>query len=1107
MVYFITGGSGTGKTSELIKRIRIASELNKEIVAIVPEQFSYEFDRNLYRNIGAVSFNRLLSFSFRSIARHIFQLYGDARRIGSYANDLQKIVIMREAIDNVAKSPNGLQYFNRQYKKKGFTDSMLKLLADIRQSGMNTEKFSEKTQFLEGRIRKKTDDISGIFYEYERLLKSYKLKDNFDDTKESAKTANRHNFFKNKTVFIDEFENFSGVQLDEIKLMIAQCDDVYITLRTENVNAPKFTLFDAVNKTYHHITLLCKELNLQYEHIALTYKHKFKSEDLLKLSDSILRNNTVKPTIDSESIAVYEARDFYSECDYVCATIKRLIYHNKELRYNDIAILSSSIEEYLPILESTFERYDIPGFFSIEKSVKHTSLMIAVSSLFDIALRKTYKSELLFNFLKTGLLDISLFDISALENYCYKWSIDGEKWCNPFKSDKPDAKRAEKIRKAIITPLEKLRIKCKNATVGEICSAIYSYLTESGIEKNVAISIHSFIKNNQEYNASEQKRIWASLIDILDDLSEILYDKKLPSTELCNLFSSLTERVRHSTPPQTLDSVSVALAQTARLNSPKIVFIMGVNEGKFPGTVKPSGIFSETDKQLLSERGIETSRPTADLIADERLTVYRTVSSASERLYLSYSLSNLSGEVQYPSLILNTVYSLFANGNRLKINESELSPSYFSVTKKAMFYQYMQNCRTYSSQMKSIEYILLNDDFYAEKLKHIFTRSSATGEHAVTTPKLMENLLNFAPLELSSTKFEQYSKCPFKFFCQYCLRLKQQGRYELNSLLKGDIIHHCLQRLLSDKSKSEFLAMSPEDISNSVKAYANAYKSKESTDDFECTPRFDFNYEKISQELVRVAMHLKQELTVSDFMPAAFELDLNQNSLCKPFTLQLNENRYIKFNGIVDRVDMCEINSYDYIRIVDYKSSARQPSPVLLNSGIDMQGLIYLLALTDKNSGLNAIPAGILYSPVIIKVPDLDKKREVSENISHIKNNLKMSGILLKNSDVLNAMEHDLTGNFIPAKLNKAKEIAAKCCVEDFEKLRGFTYKKLKDMGENLYNGCISASPLVYKGENSVCQYCDYINICGNQVSANARIAEEADLTEIQAIFGEGDAE
>jgi len=62
-------------------------------------------------------------------------------------------------------------------------------------------------------------------------------------------------------------------------------------------------------------------------------------------------------------------------------------------------------------------------------------------------------------------------------------------------------------------------------------------------------------------------------------------------------------------------------------------------------------------------------------------------------------------------------------------------------------------------------------------------------------------------------------------------------------------------------------------------------------------------------------------------------------------------------------------------------------------------------------------------------------------------------------------------------------------------------------MGENLYNGCISASPLVYKGENSVCQYCDYINICGNQVSANARIAEEADLTEIQAIFGEGDAE
>ena len=90
--------------------------------------------------------------------------------------------------------------------------------------------------------------------EYEKLLKSYGLKDNLNDISEAAKIAAYNQYFKNKTVFIDEFESFTGDQYELLKVMISDADDIYICLRTEDVNAGEFTLFETVNRTYKHLT-------------------------------------------------------------------------------------------------------------------------------------------------------------------------------------------------------------------------------------------------------------------------------------------------------------------------------------------------------------------------------------------------------------------------------------------------------------------------------------------------------------------------------------------------------------------------------------------------------------------------------------------------------------------------------------------------------------------------------------------------------------------------------------------------------------------------------------------------------------------------------------
>ena len=98
-------------------------------------------------------------------------------------------------------------------------------------------------------------------------------------------------------------------------------------------------------------------------------------------------------------------------------------------------------------------------------------------------------------------------------------------------------------------------------------------------------------------------------------------------------------QITYSLPPQTLDAVTVASARTARLSSPRVLFVVGASEGDFPNQVNLHGLFTEADKQKLSKEGLEIARPLTELIASERLIVYKAISTASEKLYLTYPLS------------------------------------------------------------------------------------------------------------------------------------------------------------------------------------------------------------------------------------------------------------------------------------------------------------------------------------------------------------------------------------------------------------------------------------------------------------------------------------
>lgn len=1106
MVEFITGPSGSGKSTLMIEKIYQTLDDNKDVCVIVPEQYSYDFDKKLYNKVGAVKFNNLTSLSFTGLARQLFQLYGESNRNGDYADEFARMILIHLAVSSAQNMPNSMKYFRKLSSRPGFTEEILSLITEMKRSGITPQTFKEKSLFFDNKLMSKMNDISVIYLEYERLMNEYGFKDNLDDLKEASEAASLHNYFDNKHVFIDEFESFTGDQLNFIKTIISSAENVCITLRTDDINAGEFTLFETVNRTYRGVAEICKDSNVKFKNTICGESCRFASADLKYLSEKILRNTKNEATTapDPNNINIFEAKDPYSETEYICASIRRLIFADKTLRFKDIAVISNNINNYSEILKSAFERYDIPYFLSTEKTVIHTSIMIFFCTLLDIVSRKKYSSELIFRYLKCGLTDVSLTDIALLENYCYKWSIDEDIWCQKFTAPDDNIEKLEKLRTKIITPFDKLKKSVNKAVSAiRICVTLYDFLVECKTEYHIASLMNRLVKDNKDYEAAEIKRLWECLIDILDSAADTLGGRELSFSEICNIIKSMIGRINYSVPPQTLDSVMTASARTARLDSPRIVFIMGANDGDFPNTVKLNGLFSEADKQKMSQYGLEISRPLTDVIASERLVVYKSLSASSEKLYITYPLSDLSGESKYPATVIEDIFSLFKSKAMFR-TEAQISPDYYAVTMKSAFYHYMQLLSTDTREITAIKNILLQNAEYKRKIDYILMRSEHRSDFIVSSD-IMKKLKDFSPLRMSPSGFELYNICHFRYFCCECLRLFVNEKVELDSRFAGSLIHLCFYKIISSRSKADFINMPYDELKQEVYTSAEIFRRDEMGGDFAKIPRFELAFNKLTERLVKVFVHTQQEIMASSFIPTDFEINLRDKQRNASLQLEFSDNKFISFGGIIDRVDLCEINDDKYIRIVDYKSGSKKIDAVSLSNGINMQMLLYLFSITEKNGIYSEYkPAGVLYSPVSIKHVKSDEKRNDTENSSAINTSLRASGLVLSDRSVLNAMENNIQGKYVPVKLDKNNDIdiSSECITDNaFLKLKEYTYAKLCDMAKSLYSGNAEASPLVIKGKSVPCEYCEFINVCGNNSIAKYRIAEENISVEVEEIL------
>ena len=1116
MLHIVYGGAGCGKSEFLMHQLKKDAEANKIVRTMVPEQFAFTYDKRLYALLGAKAFNLCRTGSFRSLTSEV--LASIAAEPRDAADDVVKTVVLHRILQRLA-ADHALRFYGGQADKPAFFVELQTQLNELMQSGATPEQLADAASHTQGVLPEKILDIARVYADYLDELEQRGLRDTLRDTVTAAAAADGCNFLRGCTMFLDEYESFTGDQYIMLDVILRSCDDVWIALRTDHPDAPDYSRFDAVNQTCRRLRRMAKNTNIEVKLHPMNDALRFGFPSLAHLSRHILTAQLPAYQGTDCAVTVCEARDATLEAEYTAASIRRLLMNGTAAR--DIMVVTHDLSLYGALLEPAFERYDIPFFMDLRRSVLHTAVMKLPLCLLQLAHRTTTEQILLY--LKTQLSSLHPAQAAALENYAFTWDIDGEQWERPFAAETDPEGHIEQIRQQIMDPILKFRARCgggnRAVSGAKLCEALYLCMDAEDIPMRVGGLAQRMKDGGDITGGRALRRLWNRFTELLDALHDALAETDVTPLQLADLLTTVLRGNQIPVPPQMLDAVTVQSAAAARYDAPQIVFVLGVNEGAFPADIQSGGFFSEQERAFLAEQGVELSRSVRDLCADERLIVCKTLAAPSQHLYLSYPLSDECGNHLNPSSVFAQIRQLLPNLHF--VYADDMGADFYVSTKAAAYYSFVQDYAVSKVERETVRKMLENSAEDAARLERL-RRTSDPTRLRVSKRETMR-LLTGDNLHVSQTQIENTMQCPFKAFCANGLKLYLRKKQTINAMSVGNLVHYCMEQLfLLHPDRDSFLAMTEAELQSHANTCAADFLRNELGGENGRPQRFLQQYERLTHRMTALLLHTQAEMRQSKFSPDACELvigKLGDNVGTAPYQLRLANGMTLTLNGKIDRVDLCELDGQQYLRIVDYKTGAKEFTLADIYYGLNLQMLLYLFALLDDESMYaDAAPAGVLYMPA--NAPKPNRARDDAQSLAEYVNQyFRMSGTVLCDRGILSAMEENIAGVYIPAQLSsddtgagipQLTKDSQVFTTEQLSRLRGYVEELVAHTMQQYAEGEITPSPMVKSNANNdfyvdACRYCDYRGICGVDADSSAlcRVndTEKNVLAEMQRIM------
>ena len=957
---------------------------------VVPEQSNLERQVSLLNNESNNS-RGLLNIevsSYNHLAYNFFSYVGYDIKSESMLDEIGKIILLRKLCEENKKE---LHYYGNLFSKPGFIDKLKSAISELYLYGVDPDNLinilNDSTSTADNvKIKpyelEKYKDVAYLYKIYIDKLRELKFTtpddviDKFYKMLSCAKGYEKYfeiakNYYKNIEILFDDFTGITPVQKKIIYSLAILSKQVYICIdlpqkyegfvnnvikTSDDIKSGGLKLFEAYDR--HEDDLKLTDLfymSKKYIYdICLTSKLEGVQLEIPKYIEPIGANKTlgVKDDITyfcnnilsrkkdlsnvpkCSNIKVSESLSIKDEINYVANQICDLV-KNENYRYKDICIITKNSEVYKTYIVNEFQKKEIPFFMDIKINLIDSPYIECLRYALE-AVVKNFSTDSVLRFLNSRLFDLDY----ELDNYIRKLGISGMTRTNVVKGfsylENEYIDALIHFKKAISGAGSKDdALDDKKLVTGSVISQSFRDLIGE-------LKLDERFERQQEQISIEDPylyKAYAPARDVVENLlnmiSSLLKDTKLTLNEFSEIFDTALRLKDTKILPVRSDQVLIGNLMHSRFVDKKVLFFIGLNTECIPIIENNNSLISDKFKKLLGTSGIYLSQDITETAYNSFYYTYMHFKTITDKIYLTYSRTNDDKDAFAPNKIIVDAMKMFS----LEYDDSNIVPPIYSMKDLREFIVLNNNDEVLCNEVKSAKELYSNlvtksegssqDDKFIENIEKQY------GEYNVNSvdPELVKSIVG-DKISVSVSGIEQYAKCPYKFFLDRLLSLKEREEFEIAANDYGNICHYVLAELFKPSSENASTSdtenagesenkemafnLTEDNIEDRVKSIL--IKIKEKLSCYGYTKKIDAIFENIEKILIHSAKEIFKDMTNNNFHTVDTEGKFNVDRVI-PSDKSGSDIKYT-LEGRIDRTDVCDIDGSKILKIIDYKTGS-----------------------------------------------------------------------------------------------------------------------------------------------------------------------------------------
>lgn len=1101
---FVIGQSGSGKSHYLYKKIikKSMEHESENFIFIVPEQSTLQTEMELVKRHEWGGIMNIEVLSFARLAYNIMEETGTLNL--PTLDDLGKSLLIRKVAND---TKDDFKVIGNELKKNGYINEVKSVISEFMQYGIAPENIEKMEGMFENRklLQYKLQDIKKVYQSFEEYRKEKYITAE-ELLKVLATIIEKSEKIKNSTIVLDGYTGFTPVQMDVLEKLLLHARKVMVTVTLgygedlEKQGKP-YELFYMSKVMVQTLCKVAEEQGIpREEDIHLQAKEVKRYENnppMAFLEQNFFRYQKKTYGKPQEAISVHAAVNPCEELEFCAREIVKLT--RKGYYYKDMAIIAGDTEEYMGYIEKIFAKYDIPVFIDAKRPLMNNVLIEFIRAALEVVMQD-FKYENVFRFLKTGFHDFSWEDIDILENYVRGNGIRGikkyrEKWVRPLKNmDAEQLEYINSLREKFLLFFTAgdfykcMRSKLKSVTDKTVC--LYHFLEQFEVTKRLVEYEEFFESQGNPSLAKEYHQVYEKVMQVLEEMVELLGEECISIEDYRDILEAGVGEVRIGVIPAGTDVVTIGELERSRLEHVKVLFVVGVNDGKIPKKASNKGVFSELEREAMYQNEIMLAPTVKEQSFMQRFYLYMQLTKPKDYLYLSYAKMNQKGESIRPSYLIQTFLKMYSGLSVIEENSQELKDYLYTPENALSFLA--DGYAAYREGEESLTWQALYQ-WYTEQEKYQgvierFNQACFYGNYETEIGKAAAHALYGTTLTNSVTRLEKYAQCSYAHFLLYGLQLKEREEYKFAEVDLGNVLHLALELFSKRMEESSYSWFDiPEEIMEdwADKAMEESVIQYGNTVLFQ-TERDKYKMHRAKQLMQTTVATLSTQLRKGKFVPKNYELGFSVATSMEEVTISLSAEEKLKLKGRIDRVDTFEDENQVYVKIIDYKSGNTTFNIAALYHGLQLQLVLYMDAAIksiQKGTDKKVTPAGIFYYNIDNPMVD-GEPGDTQETIDKkIREKLRMNGLVNDSEEVIGLLdaEFEKKSEVIPVTKNKDGSLAKASKVveeQDFSLLMDFVNKKIVNLGQGILSGDVSIQPYEMD-KKTACDYCKLKGVCG----------------------------